>query len=242
MAERVERIEDSVIVYDDALVGHIDLGIFAAPDEQDTSSTASPLAGRGRGRTLVISVAGRSCVLRHYYRGGMIRHASRDSFVWTGGDRTRSLREWRLLANLRRRGLPVPRPVAARYVRSGLFYTADLITERIADVESLAAVLGNTPLDGDAWHNVGETIARFHAGRVFHADLNAHNIQIDGDGRVYLLDFDRGRIMPATGEWSRRNLQRLRRSLDKISRQNDANFTAADWESLLRGYAAGRGR
>ena len=37
-------------------------------------------------------------------------------------------------------GLPVPRPLAARCVRHGLQYTADLITCRIMDAETLADV------------------------------------------------------------------------------------------------------
>ena len=59
----------------------------------------------------------------------------------TGGaarPETRSFAEWYLTYHLHRAGLPVPAPIAARYVRHGLFYRADLITQRIENSESLA--------------------------------------------------------------------------------------------------------
>ena len=68
---------------------------------------------------------------------------------------------------------------------------------------------------------MGQCIARFHRAGVFHADLNAHNVQIDAANRIFLLDFDRGRIRgrraAAGGE---ANLARLHRSLTKISRRS----------------------
>lgn len=236
MSERVERIDDSVIVYDDALIGQMDEGMFAAGEQTGGDPAANGVAGRGK--THFVSIQGRECVLRHYYRGGMIRRLSEDSFIWNGEDRTRSFSEWRLLAELRARSLPVPLPVAARYVRRGMFYTADLITERLSGVQSLAARLRSGPLPDGTWRAVGAMLARFHDQRVNHADLNAHNIQLDGSDGVYLLDFDRGRIMPADGAWPQRNLLRLHRSLDKIRRRNGAHFRQHDWQSLLNGYGS----
>lgn len=236
MSERIERIGDSVIVYDDALLDQADERTFEAP--VTAADAPSPQALAGRGSTHFVSLQGRACVLRHYYRGGMIRRLADDRFVWAGQARTRSFREWRLLAALWDRELPVPRPVAARYVRGGPFYTADLITERLPGVRSLAAALGDAAQPEDAWIGIGAMLARFHGQLVFHADLNAHNIQIGDSGETYLLDFDRGRIMDGTGPWSASNLQRLRRSLDKITRLDGAHFTESDWETLMRGYRA----
>ena len=238
MSERIERIGDSVIVYDDALVDQADERMFAAPETGDPVSGSNDLAGRGS--THFMTVDGRDCVLRHYYRGGMIRHFSRDRFVWTGEERTRSFSEWRLSMTENSlpvdRGLPVPRPVAARYVRGGPFYTADLVTERLPGVRSLAAALVDARQPAEVWSGVGAMLARFHRACVFHADLNAHNIQVGDSGEVYLLDFDRGRIMDAEGSWSNDNLQRLRRSLDKITRLDGAHFEAGDWNLLMQGY------
>ena len=73
-------------------------------------------------------------------------------------------------------GLPVPTPIAARYRRRGLFYRADLITQRIENSEPLAARLLKGPLSLTQWIAVGRCIRRFHDAGVCHADLNAHNI------------------------------------------------------------------
>src|SRR5688500_17177149 len=73
------------------------------------------------------SSGGTRWVLRHYRRGGLMAKLSQDSYLWTGSNRTRSFAEWRLLAELRRRGLPVPAPIAAYYSRGLLTYRADLI-------------------------------------------------------------------------------------------------------------------
>ena len=95
----------------------------------------------GRGSAWFIASGEHQWVLRHSRRGGFIARVSEDRYVWTGEHRVRAFAEWRLLDALTRRGLPVPRPVAARYVRTGLCYRCDLITQRIAAARPLSAVL-----------------------------------------------------------------------------------------------------
>ena len=177
-------------------------------------------------------------MLRHYYRGGLIGRLISDQFLWLGESMTRCFREWLLLEQLIQMGLPVPRPVAARYQRSGLIYRADLITARLPDVESFAVRLARGSVSAEVWERVGECIARFHRAGVWHADLNAHNIQIDSAGRIFLLDFDRGRIRPVARSWQQSNLARLQRSLRKISNVGALQFSAQEWNSLVEGYNA----
>jgi len=138
-------------------------------------------------------------------------------------------------------GLPVPRPVAARYQRSGFIYRADLITARLPDVESFAGRLERGAVSAKVWSRVGECIARFHRAGVWHADLNAHNIQIDSAERIFLLDFDRGRIRVPARSWQQSNLARLHRSLAKISANSAAalQFSTEEWRCLIEGYNAG---
>ena len=95
-----------------------------------------------------------------------------------------------LTYHLYRAGLPVPAPIAARYRRNGLFYTADLITQRLEGSESLAAKLARGPISLTQWIAIGRCIRRFHDAGVHHADLNAHNILL-ADEQVHLIDFDR---------------------------------------------------
>ena len=188
----------------------------------------------GRASIAIIGAGAERWVLRHYRRGGFIARFSRDRYFWRGESRTRSFAEWRLLAELRRRGLPVPAPVAARYVRSALTYCADLITEHLPNTRTLADAITGAQLPRESWEAVGRTIAQFHRAGAHHADLNAHNILLDsGTSQVYLLDFDRGRI-EARGAWEQDVLARLRRSLEKIKGQRSSvGFGEEQWNWLM---------
>jgi 3-deoxy-D-manno-octulosonic acid kinase len=195
----------------------------------------------GRGSAWFIASGGRQWVLRHFRRGGFIARLSQDGYVWTGEDGVRAFAEWRLLDLLARRGLPVPRPVAARYQRTGLRYRCDLITQRIVDAEPLSAALARGALPEPLWRSIGATIAELHGAGVDHADLNAHNILLGLKGGVSVIDFDRGRLR-AQGAWSARNLRRLRRSLAKISRTlPPGGYSDETWRWLMAGYEGAAG-
>ena len=224
------------------------------PSQEITESLFDPEFGRARGELMAVT-AGRGSawfitsgqrdwVLRHGRRGGFIARFLRDVYVWAGEDRVRSFAEWRLLGQMTLAGLPVPKPIAARYQRAGLFYRCDLITRRIVGAQPLSALLAERALLEAEWRAVGAVIARLHEAGVDHADLNAHNVLIDGAGGVSVIDFDRGRLRRAPPcRWALGNLQRLRRSLDRISRGLPAErWTAPAWEWLMAGYGAARGR
>ncbi len=190
----------------------------------------------GRGKAWFLSLKAGMAVLRHYHRGGWMRILG-DRYLWMGLERTRALREWRLLANLHGLGLPVPRPMAARVVRRGVFYRADIITAMIENSRSLASNLQQAPLSAELWRRVGRCLREFHEAGVYHADLNAHNILLDGQGKVYLIDFDRGRLRSSGQRWKNRNLSRLLRSLSKLNRQHLVfAFNKQDFQWLREGY------
>jgi 3-deoxy-D-manno-octulosonic acid kinase len=190
----------------------------------------------GRGAAWFVGSGPDQWVLRHFRRGGKVAALSQDAYLWTGETRVRAFAEWRLLALLCLRGLPVPRPVAARYRRSGLSYRCDLITKRIADAQPLSAALAADPVPEAVWRAIGSAVARLHAAGVDHADLNAHNILLAAQASVSVIDFDRSRLR-AAGRWRQANLERLRRSLDKVSRDLPrGRFSGAAWDWLLSGY------
>jgi 3-deoxy-D-manno-octulosonic acid kinase len=192
----------------------------------------------GRGSAWFVGPEGH-WVLRHYRRGGWMARLSEDLYAWNGESAVRSFAEWRLLEILAARGLPVPRPVAAHYRRSGLFYRCDLITVRLAHTRSLSQALATGALPEAVWHAVGQVVARFHGHGVDHADLNAHNILLGANDRVSVIDFDRGRLR-AAGSWRRRNLERLHRSLLKITRALPAErFSPQQWSWFMAAYAGG---
>src|SRR5690606_31319134 len=116
---------------------------------------------------------------------------SADRYLWLGEARTRPLAELMLTLRLHADGLPVPRPVAVRYERHGPVYTADIITDYLPDTRTLAAVLADIDLPLPVWADIGRTIRRFHEWGLDHADLNAHNILLNRDGEVFLIDFDK---------------------------------------------------
>jgi len=182
----------------------------------------------GRGQIWFVEGEFGAGVLRHYRRGGMVARVNRDRFLYAGMEATRSFREFRLLAELKLRGLPVPAPLLAGYRRvAPCWYRADLLTARIAAAQTLAERLPAVLDDRAALHEVGRTLARFHAAGVCHADLNAHNIMLDREGRCWLIDFDRGRLRVPARDWQQRRLQRLRRSLLKLGAGASAHWPQA---------------
>jgi 3-deoxy-D-manno-octulosonic acid kinase len=187
-----------------------------------------------KGAALVFEQQGRRYVLRHYRRGGLIARVCHDDYLWMGESRTRSLTELRMLLRMHAAGLPVPRPVAARYEQSGIAYRADLITEELPATRTLAARLADGAMDPAVWMAIGRCIRQFQDHGVCHADLTAHNILLRGDDEVFLVDFDHASWRRKPGLWRDANLARLRRSLDALAdgrRERCCGDT--EWQSLL---------
>ena len=232
--ESLARVAGGAMLYDASLLGQPDAAVFE-PEHWRARGALQATRG-GRGTVAFLRTAdGERWVLRHYRRGGLVARLSDDRYLFTGASRTRSFAEWRLLRRLREWGLPVPQPVAARYVRAGLGYRADLITVELPVRSTLASWLTDAPLPAATWTAVGRCVGRLHARGVHHADLNAHNLLL-GDGEaVYVLDFDRGRLR-RRGAWEQRVLARLRRSLHKVTADLPRDrFGDEQWRALLAG-------
>jgi 3-deoxy-D-manno-octulosonic acid kinase len=191
----------------------------------------------GRGTVAFIHDRANRWVLRHYRRGGLVAQVLDDTYLWTGAARTRPFVEWRLLRRLAEWSLPAPRPVAARYTRTGALYRADLITGELPTRLTLAQAMRAQPLDAARWRAVGRCVGRLHAHGVRHADLNAHNLVLGAGDDVYVLDFDRGRILERGG-WEQRVTGRLHRSLEKVARDLPADrFGEEQWRELMKGVS-----
>jgi len=229
------------ILYDAELIENPDSSYFEL--EHWRKRDALTGAAEGRGTTVFVQLADQEYVLRHYRRGGMIARLVADRYFWTGLSQTRVWREWRLLAELWKRELPVPQPVAARVQRHGLFYRADILMCKIPHTQTLADSLMNTALEVALWEKLGQTLSEFHKQGVYHADLNARNILLDEKGTFHLIDFDQGYFRKTEKAWQQATILRLKRSLDKFSEKakkdkTGFHFTKADWQTLLQAYEA----
>ena len=236
MTEVVQQTARGAIVYDADRFADVSDALFAPGSWAAARPVGGVLRSAGRGNTLVLSDGTEEYVLRRYVRGGLAARVLRNAYLWSGADATRSFREWRLLRKLADRGLNVPQPAAARYRRYAMWYTADLLTVRIPGIRSLAERLIEAPGKPEFWQDLGVRIHDFHEQGVYHADMNAYNVQVDADDVLWLLDFDRGRL-DLDGTWKQRTLARLHRSLRKIQGLSPAvHYGERDWQHFLDGY------
>lgn len=194
---------------------------------------------QGRGGCWRVQMPAGAAVIKHYRRGGQMAKISFDRYLYTGWERSRSLREWRLLAMLRQQGLPVPTPLAAICARQGRSYQAALITGYILGATSINRLIEeNVPDLSELAVKTGELLARFHQADVSHADINLSNIVKDEQGQLWLLDFDRGRIITMNTRRRQHSMQRLRRSLIRLSEREQVAKTITDtfWAHLKNAY------
>lgn len=175
-------------------------------------------------------------VLRHYWRGGLMAKLSDDLYFFSGIHYTRPVMELRLLEEMFHLGLPVPKPIAAKVERIGLWYRGDILIEQIRDAKDLHAILSQDQMPSELWQQLGRLLARFHNYGIYHADLNIKNILLSGE-QFYLIDFDRGELKKPKKRWQQANIARLRRSFvkeqDKLAY---LNFNEKNWQDLMTGY------
>src|SRR5690606_16792405 len=109
---------------------------------------------------------------------------------------SRAMREFSLLRLLRSWRLPVPQPVLARQRRHGWVYSADIAVGLIEGSQNMVQRLQAARPSPDDWTALGRAIRSLHERQVFHADLNAHNLLLDAQGRAWVVDFDKCALRP----------------------------------------------
>ncbi|HEX5419387.1 MAG TPA: 3-deoxy-D-manno-octulosonic acid kinase [Gammaproteobacteria bacterium] len=230
---------NGIVLYDEQAAAVARHAVERWFDREYWGPAGTPLREKtGRAGVIVLDHGDEKWVLRHYNRGGFIARFVRDHYVWTGIERTRAFREWRLLARLRRLQLPVPRPIAARVLRRGLLYRADIVTGLLPGARPLSAALDDGGPARERWADIGRMLRAFHDHGVQHPDLTAHNILLGPEGGVFLVDFDNASIR-APGKWREAGLARLQRSLRKIALETGAAFDPETWSLLDKAYRAG---
>lgn len=192
---------------------------------------------KGRGVTYFIENASQHWVLKHYFRGGLIGKLINDRYIYTGINNTRAIEEYELLKKMQLLGLPVPTPIAVKITKHLFFYQADILTSRITNAKDIVGLLSQKSISKELWQAVGKAIKQFHQHGIYHDDLNCHNILIDNNNKVWLIDFDRSKQKNIEKNWQEANLERLLRSFNKEKNRLD-NFYwhNNDWQHLISGY------
>jgi 3-deoxy-D-manno-octulosonic acid kinase len=153
-------------------------------------------------------------VVKPYRRGGFVRHLTKRHYLKFGP--TRCQHEFELLQTVRQLGVSTPEPVAFAYC-GRLCYLCWLITRGIPQPKSLVR-LANTDVASAqrVMPSVIEQISKLIEHRILHIDLHPGNIIVDKDDRVFIIDFDRGRIFNGDrNKLCKLYLQRWQRAVDK---------------------------
>ncbi|EGQ8295065.1 3-deoxy-D-manno-octulosonic acid kinase [Vibrio parahaemolyticus] len=221
------------IWFDDEIISDPTLPLFDAGHWQEQGKILG--CASGRGTTWFVQLDSMQAALRHYRRGGLFGKLVKDQYWFSGWEQTRSAQELNLLQVLIDAGVNVPRPIAARAVKTGLTYQADLLSERIPNARDLVSILQEKPLPEVMYQKIGQEIAKMHKVNVNHTDLNIHNILIDDQNKVWIIDFDKCFSSTDT-KISKENLERLLRSFKKEKGKCAIAWSLQDFDCLLSGY------
>ncbi|MBK8180739.1 MAG: hypothetical protein IPK67_17965 [Planctomycetes bacterium] len=213
--------------------------------EADGAVAPSDLAGRSLLGEIVLGAE--RLVVRRFTHGGLLRWLTGRRYL----DPLRPFRELALSRRLAACGVPVPEVVAARARRlpAGA-WELELVSRRIegaVDLGTLArrAVSGalEPGLESRAARAFGALVRRLHDLGFLHADLTPRNFLVDpaslrGErARLWVLDLDGSRFLPALGEAQRvANLARLLRHVERMVREGDLARRGRVMSAFLRAY------
>ena len=223
------QLDNQTIWYDETLLKEDPQQVFDAEFWQNAGKVIG--SAQGRGTTWFVQTEIVEAALRHYRRGGLFGKLVEDSYLFSSWEKTRSYQECQLLNTLIEAGVNVPRPIAARAVKSGLTYKADLLSEKIPNARDLVSILMEKTLPAEMYQKIGYEIRKMHDAQVNHTDLNIHNILIDEQDKVWIIDFDKCYQQSGNG-WKQSNLDRLKRSFEKEVGKRGIYWVESDWSNL----------
>jgi 3-deoxy-D-manno-octulosonic acid kinase len=214
-------------------------------DPERAAEAAGPAARRfeGRGKPVSFPVPGAPglrVVARRYLHGGLLRGLTGSLFPGAG----RFLNELSLADRLHRSGVPVPEPlgIVVRPAGAGMA-RGWFLSREVEGVEDLRARLLRLP-PGDLGRAAGlvaagRAVRRLHDAGVLHDDLHCKNILVPLDGGpAVVADLDGSRTLEGglTREQRVVQIQRLDRSLEKLSLKGGARVSGTERWRLVRAY------
>lgn len=146
----------------------------------------------GRAGVRRIKLSNGPAVIKEYRRGGWLGRVLGNIHLKFGPGRAES--EFALLCLAAREDIKVPTPIA--FIESNrLLYEAWLVMEEIPAASSLAECSRQNGENCDSIIDAAAIqIVKLIKARIFHLDLHPGNVLKSGEGKVYLIDFDKARI------------------------------------------------
>ncbi|RMF20328.1 MAG: hypothetical protein D6760_11810 [Deltaproteobacteria bacterium] len=190
-----------------------------------------PVAG-GRGGTRRVRLpGGKTVYLRKCLRGGLVRWFVRDLY-WLRPERP--LQELVVVEHARAAGCRLPAVVAVATEEVGPFYRGWVVSEEVPGARPLIDELASAADRVAVLGRVSAAIERLHGAGVYHVDLTGDNVLVDGDGRIWLVDFDRAFLAPANAsKWCARGRARLWRSLVKLAAERSLELSEEAKRAVL---------
>jgi len=192
----------------------------------------------GRGGAMRVTLRGGKVVfVRQYLRGGLVRFFVHDLFLLRP---PRPMRELEATETARAAGCHVPIVHAVAVEESGPFYRGWIVTSAIDGARAYIDVLaaGDEAARAALLTAAGAAIRGLHDAGVYHPDLNGHNLLVDAEGKVAVIDFDRAVVAaPGLSRLAQKGRDRFWRSLRKLSGERGLALGEAERRWLERGYA-----
>ena len=185
-------------------------------------------------------------IKKHYFRKGLMKFLG-DNYLFAKLQNTRSFQEYSILKYLVKKNFNTCKPIIGWVSSNMISYKANLVVEKIEETKTLSATLisiyrgeRDTSAISSGYYLLGKEVAKMHQHGVFHGDLNANNILVtreifhstDKSSKgIYIIDFDKSKIQKISKKDISSNINRLKRSLNKIGIYNENDF-----QSFETGY------
>jgi hypothetical protein len=190
------------------------------PSDTNGAESSSGAGNRNSGFPLKLD-NGTELFIRYARRGGLMCFLNSSLYL---GVTPRPLAELAVMAEARRRGLPVAEPLGAmvKWLAPGL-YRGAFITRRLYGMTlwQLMQTDDDPAVRAHVIEEARRAINSAHEKGLFHADLNLHNLFVSTASEsftVVLLDLDKARFYASslTQGLRENNFSRLRRSINKL--------------------------